>query len=412
MLNSMRENVSVPVAARRGLQLASVLTLSIISALPARAALSDTLHPFGGVIFSYDDNLLRLRDQPGQDAGDRSDKYRTEYVGLSLDRPVGLQRFVATAQASKVQFDRFDLFNYTGKQANGTWYWALGTRLSGSLGASYNESLPAFTDYHSTERNLRTNRNQNFDLRYRFHPSWQVRGGVQRNDSRNSLASQTFLDRDGHSGNVGFDYLAASGSTIGLQLGSVYGDYLQPRRLNGVVSMQSYRQDEAKLKVSWKYSPVTQIEFLGGWARRKNEAITHSDSSGFDGRLAADWSPAASVKLSANLWREYTPFDGVNTFAYSQDKGASLSGVWAVQARVRLNADARYLRRDLTPAAGVVVALQPEDSFRRVSAGASYVFHESLTLNLSAFRETRTSNSLLTNGYRANGASLTASVQF
>ncbi|MHA4870305.1 XrtB/PEP-CTERM-associated polysaccharide biosynthesis outer membrane protein EpsL [Duganella sp. PWIR1] len=408
----MRENMGVPFAARRGLQLASVLTLSIASILPAHAALSDTLHPFGGIIYSYDDNLLRLRDDGSQDTGERSDKYVTKYAGLRLDRPVGLQRFVVTAQASKVDFDRLEVLNYTGKQVNGDWLWALGTHLSGTLGAYYTESLPAFTDYHSTDRNLRTNRGQNFELRYRFHPSWQVRGGVSRNDSRNDLPSQAYLDRDGKSSTVGFDYLAASGSSVGLQFGRIDTDYLQPRRVNGVVSTQSFRQDEAKLKISWKYSPVTQVEFLGGWARRRNEVFTSNDSSGLDGRLVVDWSPAATVKLTGNLWREYTPFDGISTVAYSQDKGASVSGVWSVQARVRLNADARYVKRDLFQAAGAAPALRPEDSFRRVSAGASYVFHESLSLNLNAFRESRSSNSTFTNRYRANGASLTASVQF
>jgi exopolysaccharide biosynthesis operon protein EpsL len=393
------------------LRSAIALMLGAVASMPAHASLSDTLFPYGGVTYSYDDNLLRVPDNANNGNGGLSDTYRSAYAGVRLDRPVGQQVFTADLRVSNVSFNRFDQLDYAGKDFSGGWQWRLGNHLNGSLGAYYSQSLPSFSDFHSAQRNLRISRGWHFDLNYRFHPSWQVRGGTSRANSGYDLQERRFLDRETDTNILGFDYLAASGSTVGMQLSRGKTHYPNPLTFGGVVLNQDFTQDEAKLKVLWKYSPVTQVQFLGGYARRRYDLFEFSNSSGLDGRLIADWSPTATVKLTANLWKEYSPFDG-NTITFSHDTGASLSANWAAGARLRFNADGRYVKRDLSGPSGSALPRDAEDSVRRYGVGSSYVFHDNLSLNLSVYREVRSSNSAFSNSYRSNGGSLTANVQF
>ncbi|NGZ88041.1 XrtB/PEP-CTERM-associated polysaccharide biosynthesis outer membrane protein EpsL [Duganella aceris] len=387
------------------------LMLGAVASMSAHASLSDTLFPYAGVTYSYDDNLLRVPDSANNGSGGLSDTYRSAYGGLRLNRPVGQQVFIADLRVSNVSFNRFEQLNYSGKDFSGAWQWRLGNHLNGSLGAYYSQSLPSFSDFHSAQRNLRISHGWHFDLNYRFHPSWQVRAATSRANAGYDLQAQRFLDRETDTDTLGFDYLASSGSTVGMQVSSGKTHYPNPLAFGGVVRNQDFNQDEAKLKVLWKYSPVTQVAFLGGYARRRYDLFVFSNSSGFDGRLVADWSPTATVKLTANLWKEYSPFDG-NTVTFSHDTGVSLGGNWSAGARLGFNADARYLKRDLSGPSGSALPLDAQDRVRRYSVGSSYTFHDNLSLNLSAYHEVRSSNSTFSNSYRSNGGSLTANVQF
>lgn len=388
---------------------ALALLLGSVGVVPAWAALSDTFHPFVAVEYAYDDNLLRVSDN--QLGGPASDHTRAAIAGLTFERPVGLQTFSGSVKATKVSFDRFSELDYTGKNAALDWHWRVGNRVDGFVGATYDETLNSFADFHSAERNLRTQRGQYAEARWSFYPSWRVRARASHNEYDYALQSQRALNHTENLKEAGLDYLASSGSTIGLQLRELTGTY--PDALNSGSSLldQGYTQREAKLKVLWYLNAVTQLQFLGGYAKREHDRYSQRDASGTNGRGIFVWNPTGAVRLTATAWREFAPFEG--SFAlYSLNKGASLDAIWAVTSKIQATATFKRQKRAfegrLTPA----IPFSSEDATNTANLGVSYAPASFVTLSASVYRENRSPAQFITNGYHAKGGSVSANFQF
>lgn len=375
---------------------------------PAWADLSDTFHPFAAVQYSYDDNLLRLSDNT---PGDLSDRSRATIVGLSFKRQVGRQDFSGSAKVTHVRFDRYDQLNYNGKDLAFNWNWHIGSRLDGQVGATYVESLNSFNDFHSSERNLRTQRGQYAEARWNFHPSWRVRSRVSRDKFDYDLLTQRTLNRTEDYGLVGIDYLAASGSTIGLQAGERKGKYPNARQLGSRLLDEGYTQRDLRLKVLWSLNPVTQLQFLGGRVKREHELFALRDASGTNGRLDLTWQAAGSVQLSASAWREFTPFEG-SLASYSLNKGASVNARWVITSKIEATAGHNRVKRDFEGQQVLGVPVDATDSGHTTNLGLSYSPARFVTISANLFRDQRSGARLITSGYRANGGSLSANLQF
>ncbi|RZT04583.1 exopolysaccharide biosynthesis operon protein EpsL [Duganella sp. CF402] len=386
----------------------AILLGGLLCSLSAHAALSDTIHPFVGGNYSYDSNLFRVDDN-GRDTVE-SDRIRQTFAGVEVERTFGRQRFSGSARVSRVSFDRFSMLDYTGKDANGTLYWQLGNHLDGTLGGTYSSTLTSFTDYQGTERNLRVQRSEFVDGGWRFHPSWRVRARLSNDKYEFDAPSQRYLNRKDKASEVGLDYLGVTGSTIGLQVRRVTGDYLTPQTFGPFVFDPSYTQDEVKLKVFWKFSEQHQLQFLGGRVRRGHESQTLRDSNGTNGRVTDTWNVTPAVSLVSALWREYTPFEG-STASYALNKGASIDGKWALSAKIQATGQLRYVERDF---AGFVnpVAVAPEDKSHVVSLGLNYSPRQNLVLSASVNRDQRKSDTTFSRSYKSNGASFSASIEF
>ncbi|MRW93025.1 hypothetical protein GJ699_23790 [Duganella sp. FT80W] len=377
--------------------------------LPCHAALSDTFQPYVSAAYAYDDNLLRLPENsvygPVQ-----SDTIRSVIAGLSFERPVGRQVFSGSVQASKVSFNHFSQLDYTGKDASLQWQWQLGNRLSGTAGASYSETLVPFTDYHSADQNLRTRRGDYVSGAWRFLSDWQVRGRYSKDRFSYDLQSQRSLDRDETNGVIGVDYLGSNGSSVGLQFTRQKGDYPHPVVLLGYSFDPSYTQDQVQLKVLWNLG-ATQLEFLGGHARRSHQVLAERDASGSNGRATANWAALGALSFNASLWREFSAFEG-GTVSYSLNKGASVGATWVPTAKIKTELKYRHERREFPGLVSGASVLDGSDLTRGAVASVQYSPRNNMQLTLSATHDTRSATSGISSAYRANGASLSATVQF
>lgn len=404
MLSSLRTLRCPP---RAGLAAGWVL-LGLVAAGPACAALSDTFTPFIGVSYGYDDNLFRLPDSEAV----VSDTIKSTVAGLAFERPLGRQRFSGSAKVSKVGFTRYDSLDYNGKDANLTWLWELGNHLQGQVGATYTETLTSFSDFRSTERNIRSARGQFAEANWRFHPSFRLHSRYSSDKYDYSLSSQSYLDRQEDRGELGVDYLAPSGSSVGLQLRRTKGEYPHPLSIGGLTDNENFTQNEVQLKVGWLFSGITQLQFLGGRVRRSHDAYSGRDTSGTNGRLDVTWSPRAALKLAGAAWREFQPFEGSSYATYNLSKGASVSATWEISSKLQAQASVRSNRREI---AGVVLLgteLVGRDRTRNSTLGLNYAPLRNVQLGLSVFDERRSGASIFATPYRAKGATLNANVQF
>lgn len=380
---------------------------------PRPAEISDTFHPYLSTTITHDDNLLRLapNDPTGLAAGGFGDTYKDVTGGIKFERPIGRQLVTGKVELSRVTFDRFDELNYNGKEAEVNWKWALGNHLSGDIGGVYEETIAPFADYHSDQRNLRTHKRDYFNGAYLFHPRWQVRVSFVDEKYNYDLDAQKLSNRKEDISDLGLDYLAPSGSKVGLQLRHLKGSY--PDGYFGTLLVNDgYTQDEAKANISWLYSGNTQVTFLGGWARRQHNVFTERDDSGTNGRLVVYWTPLGKVKFTASAWREFAAVEST-AINSALNKGGSLEATWSATSKITIDALYKHENRDFD---GLVAQAAPgslEDETNTSSLSISYLPLDKITLSLSAFQDNRDgSPGAGTNSYRSKGLSFNAKVQF
>ncbi|HJU99811.1 MAG TPA: XrtB/PEP-CTERM-associated polysaccharide biosynthesis outer membrane protein EpsL [Burkholderiaceae bacterium] len=406
---------SSPLSRKRSPLVVAPLAALIGAALSgqAQAALSDTIHPFVSVLYSYEDNLLRLPDGVPGPSGSRSDSLTQLQAGLLFERPIGRQRFTGQAKVSRVTFDHYDQLNYNGKDFQAEWEWYLARDFSGHIGASYGQVLTPFTDYHSGDRNLRTTRREYADGNWRFHPSWQVHAGVSTTRYSYDLASQRYIDRTEDSSELGVDYLASSGSRFGVLGRHLRGSYPnKPVLSDGTVLDYGYKQDELKANIFWVASGVTQVQVLAGWARREHSFFTDHNSSGLNGRITAYWLPLGKLKFNASVWRDYAAVEST-LVSSSLNKGVSVGAGWDISAKLKADATVRHEKRDFSTVSPVVLLGSPTDTGNFASVGLTYTPLNYVQLNTSVFRDQRTGSAYIgTGSYTAKGISFGATGQF
>lgn len=377
----------------------------------ASAEISDTIHPFVAIGYTYDDNLLRQVEEASAFT-QMSDRMTQSQAGLIVDRPFGRQRLTATAKVSRVTFDHYDQFNYNGKDIKADLAWELGNRLSGNVGGTYVQTLTPFSDYNTSQRNLRTSRREYVNGAWKLHPSWQVRAGYTRNRYEYELLVQRVNDRNDNVVEIGADYLAKSGNRIGLVARQLKGEYRFPRSFGDISLDRDYTQDELKANINWRISGITYVQVLAGYAKRKYEGSSSRDSSGANGRASVIWTPLGKVQFNADLWREFAAVESL-VVSNSLNKGASIGATWSISAKVQANASMRHEKRDFEQLSTSTFIGDASDKINSSQLGLTYAPTLGSQLGVTAFREKRNGSAIAgTNDYRANGVSINASVQF
>jgi exopolysaccharide biosynthesis operon protein EpsL len=378
----------------------------------AAAAPADVLQVVAGVGFAHDDNLLRIPE--GEPAFDDTfgDSWVQTEVGLILDKPYKRQRFAATARLSKYQFDHFDQLDYNGKDLQTTWHWQLGNRLEGKAGATYVQELAPYTDVRSNERNLRQQRRQFVDATYSLHPRWRARAALASEKFTYDLASQIFNDRTENTGELEANYLAGTGSSVGLVLRKIEGKYAHGRPVGPLIVEDDFTQDEVKARIRWLASGITTVEALAGWARRKQSSLDDGSTSGVNGRISAEHTPRGKIKYNAALWRDFAPVESTNV-SYSLNNGASIGATWEPRARVKLEAEAIYERRKYNARFALPGTGDPNDALRTANVRATWSPRQSVQVTASYAYQARTASEVLDQGkFRSNSVSFNVSAQF
>lgn len=383
-----------------------------LSATTAQAA-EDAFHPFASIGYTRDNNLFRLPDNhPGYD-NRREDNLRTLEAGLLFDKTYGRQEFSVQAKTSNVSFDHFKALDYNGKDLAAEWHWRLGSQFDGKAGVQYTQVLAPYTDVITRERNIRVQRHEYLNGNWQVHPSWRVRAGATHDRYRYDLSSQAYSNRNDDVAEAGVDYLAHSGSYIGLQARKLKSRYEKMRTTaTGQPLDPGSEQTELKLRMLWKVTGVSELELLGGHAKRTHAFFAERDSSGFNARLQARTLMGGQWSANAALWREFSPVES-NIVSYSLNSGMSASAVWAFSSKLQVNASTRYEKRDFKGMLVTAAGLQFDDRTRNHSLGLTYVPYRLVQLNTSVFRQSRSGAPLLgSGGFHANGVSFNVNLQY
>lgn len=375
------------------------LQLGAVSCLPAFAAEGDVFQPYVGYSFAYDENVSGIKDADNPDNRKLSDTSRRAEAGLAVKKRISQQVLSAKLNVAHVTYDEFDTLNNDSKDLLGNWNWHVGDRVEGNLGASYVQELSSVTNSGGVDaRNLRTQRREFFDGSWLLHPSWRVRGGLSRD--KLSYDVDAADDRNENASELGLDYLARSGSTVGMRLRHTRGDL--PNQPSGD---NNYDQNELKAKVDWLLTGKTQLQFLGGYVQRKYGSDSARDYSGLNARVIANWKPTGQLGVTVSGWREigapanltteygeFIPPVGSSS-SFTLNQGVSIGSTWDVTSKIRLAALLKHETNDFRGAeAG------REDTYRTASAKLTYRATNHLQLATLLYRNSIPGDSTANNG--------------
>ncbi|MBI1890604.1 MAG: outer membrane beta-barrel protein [Burkholderiales bacterium] len=396
------KNVSLP-ARRRQWTLAVVFNSSVLLAAPALADEGDVLRPYVGASFSYNDNVLGITDDAAAAGTARpSDTTRRLEAGLILDKTISQQRVTANLNLNRTSFNRFSNLDYTGNDISANWNWRAGSHVDGNIGATHSRTLTPFEEYHTANLNMRNQDRQYVNGGWLFHPSYKVHGGISHyrltydvDPASPAAAALLGAERTVNDIEIGADYLARSGSSIGLVYRHARGSL--------TAANSSYDQDELKGKVDWKYSGKTDLQFLGGWVRWKDDA--GRSFSGFNARVDATWRATYKITIKPSIWREVSAANEL-TAAYALTNGVGIAADWELDAKLRLAAELQRQNRDYA-----LSGVPRQDTYNSGTATLTYSPTRNWRIMLSIFRNSLGSdvpNVAFTN----KGASLATRLEF
>jgi exopolysaccharide biosynthesis operon protein EpsL len=385
--------------------------LGALTSLPAQAAPDQVVRPYVGFALTHEDNVLGAGDGVnGRDAA-QSSSSRQASAGVLIDKRISQQALSAALHFTNIRYDSLPELDHEAKDLRVNWNWHLSDHLDGNVGTSYVKALAPFVNFHGRERNLRAERRQFADAGYLLHPSWRLRAGVSRSSLEHELESQQALDRVEQMSELGLDYLARSGSTVGTQLRHTKGRYPFPQQLDGEAVNNSYEQDEVKIKVNWLATGKTQLQFLGGPVRRKHVAFAARDYSGINARLQANWQTSAKLLVTAGAWREIGALDDI-TASYTLNQGVNLGATWNASDKLRFDGLLKHETSQYSGMVGLPATLpEREDLVNSAVVKLQYRATTHMRLGAQAYRNKRRST-LPGNSYPGSGLQLSLKYEF
>jgi exopolysaccharide biosynthesis operon protein EpsL len=322
------------------------------------------------------------------------------------------QRISLVAKLSKTSFDHFKQLDYDGKDLQANWAWQLGNHLEGRIGTNYQQVLAPYTDFSSSERNLRKTRTQYAEGAWRFHSAWRARAGYQQDKYTYEAVSNRYNNRTEDAYEFEVDYLPRSGSTVGLVARRVEGKYPYPRPVSPTTFNDSFTQDELKARVKWLATGSTTIDALVGYTRREQPSFGTGKTSGVAGRINAIYQPRGKMTYKASVWRDFAPLEST-VVSYTLNKGASIGAQWDATAKITVNADAIIERRNYAARQASTGYDDLSDSIRTAQLRATWQPRPTIQVQAGLAHQQRSGNATLGSGsFKSNSVTLNANAQF
>ena len=395
-------------------QRAHLPALLLCTVLPvlAFAAPSDPVKVYIGVGYGHDDNLFRVPQGQLQLDPTLADSWWQREVGVTIDKTFSRQRILLSGQLSKYDFIHFKQLDYDGKDLQATWFWELGNHFMGKLGFAYDQVLAPYTDFQSTERNLRHSHKGFIDGIWRFHSAWQLRAGLQRDTFSYELQSQQLNNRAENASEVELTFLARSGSTIGIVARHLTGRYPSLRPIDNALMSDDFSQDELKGHILWLASGSTSIEAFLGKTSRSQPSVAIGKTTVFTGRVKAAYQPHGALTYYAVAWRNFEPLEST-LVNYSLNNGATIGTQWDVTSKIKVNANETYEKRNYIAQTGFAASGSLRDVIRSTSLSATLTPLSTLNISGAVVRDSRSGSlALRTGSFRSTSFTLSANLFF
>lgn len=391
-----------------------VVKLAAMSSF-AFALEGDVVRPYASATYLYDDNMRRFGSEQQALASTgstkRADTMVMTEVGIILDKKISQQEFSADFSANRSRFDRNSALDSSGRKLTAKWNWHVGNRWQGNFQGYHRKSMVPFADFRVVSGlglNLKTEDRLTADAIWRFHPRWQTRLAFINYKIDYSAPTQQVANLDEDSQEFGVDYLAPSGSKIGVLLRHAEGKRPVDQFFLGLPVNNDYDQDEVKLNADWIVSGKSRVQFLGGMVKRSHKEFSERDFEGFNARTNYTWSPTGKTNLRLSAYRENNAQSFV-TSSYTLNRGVSLQATWLAREKVTIQGNVAHEKRDFV--GDEVFGRNRSDKDKNYSLSLIYRPTSSLQINAALTHSNRESTEEFFK-YNSNSFSLSGQYEF
>ena len=366
--------------------------------------------PYFSITTLSDNNLYRLDDKVDENslaAGvSKSDSIYQTKVGVDLDWKISRQQFLVSGALTDSRYDKNSQLDNLGQKLNAKWNWVVGSRFQGVASYQKDISLTSFSDTVDFQKSELTVDSLSFSGFWNYHPSWRVGSGIVKRDSTYDTEARAIYNRETLTTNFDWDFLAETGSRIGLRLQTE--NTILPNRIVTEDSLidNEYQQDSILITSFWNFSQKSRINANFGLVSRNHQSIQERDYDGINANFKYSWSPAARFLLSLEGFRRINSTDDILA-SYSENTGFKVNSVWSYSEKIRLNAGFDNELRDYSGQTGLIESLSStlKDNYSNMSLGLIYKPHRTFNFGLGYNKSLRDSNGILRD-YTSDSVSL------
>jgi len=292
-----------------------------------------------GGSLAWDSNLFRRSEA-------QSERIRTGYVGLRLDKSYRQQRWYLDVTETAYRYANFSFLDFNAFNYRGGWAWHLGPRVSGVLSAERAQALVNYGLFRdATVRNVRTAERYLANGEGELATRWHLLAGLLAEEAKYSAV---FAQQPGYrasGGEAGLKYLTRADRYVSFKWIGLKADYID-RPLDPLALLDDgYRRSEAQLAASWRLSGKTALDARLAHVAYRSPHFGARDFSGNTGMLAFRWGATAKLTLDLGLVRDMAPW--VDNFtSYRVEERASLGAAWELATRTTLRASVGHFRAD------------------------------------------------------------------
>lgn len=401
------------------------------TSLPARATLvalslcatatmaQDQARPFyvgAAQAFTYDSNLFRARKGPSE----VDDVISTTSLLAGISRPFGRQRLFGDLAIRHNNYQDASQLNNTGHELKVGVDWETVGRLSGTVSYSHNESQALFGDDDGPVITDRENTEKSQEFLARALLGAQARLGLEaiyvhrRLDY--SAQEYEFKELQQDSLSLGVLYRPSGLLTLGAAIRGTRGEY--PYASATTPRKDEFDRRDIDLTAAWTPSGLSTLSARLSFSKEEHDLIGSRDFSGTTGALSWEYKPTGKLTFLTELIRDTGAESGFNNSQGGSQatqvgntsrisEALQLRALYEATAKIALNAEGRYERRDLVTN-GPTSTDAGEDKTAQLSLGIRYAPTYNWTLGCSVGYVKRSASSSVSYGYDANTASCLA----
>jgi exopolysaccharide biosynthesis operon protein EpsL len=367
-----------------------------------------------------DSNIYRLPPNTNFDAligrPNAAERIGVTSVDLSYNKSYSLQRVELDLSLVDYKYQNFNKLNFTARNYDAAWRWALTPRLRGDLTSDRKETLNSFTDFlganFANRSTQRTDKNTGFNTDYELSSAWHLLAGVAQRKylTRSTLTAVDTLyvgdDYTSTSSRAGLRYDFSSGSALTYRLQNTQGQNLNT---NGLISNQ-FTQTDNELRLSWVLSGKSTVDLSSAFINRHHDQFAQRDYSGVNAGVNLKWNMTGKSALTAGWTRNLTSAQSVNS-NYVQSDRLSIGPVWQLSPKTMVRLSYAQTRDNYLDAPGLVQLPQRSDHTTSTTLALDWQPNRGLTLSTSLQSARRNSNLALYD-FASNTATISAQLSF
>jgi hypothetical protein len=394
------------------------LAIASLGLCAAGSAMSQANPYYVGIAqaFTHENNLFRVANGLPK----TSDTYSTTSLLAGIDQPFGRQRFFGDVAARLNRYQDSSQLNNTGYGLAVGLDWETIENLSGRVSYSLNQNLARFgADEGPALTTKNMERSQEFLARAQYGrvSLLSIEGIFTHRQLDFSAPQFAFQEYKQDAISLGVLYRPSGLLTLGAAARHTKGEY--PFALEtapGVFQADDFSRNDIDLTAVWVPTGLSTVRARLSYTKVSHDAVGSRDISAGTGAVSWEYKPTGKLAFTTELIHDTgaeASFNRLNPGSVSSignnsriSTSLSVRGLWEATAKIQVEANARYIERDLVntfalPSGGASTEAG-SDKFAEAKLGVNYAPIRSVLLGCAVGYEKRGASSAVSYPYSAN----------